>query len=76
MPDPSAPENPFRRIDALLSEVRERTSQYGERGTLAEVLGVAQARVSEYLADPPVRRPNAETTLALSEWLAAAKKRK
>lgn len=67
-----------RRQDALLAQVRELSAGVGERGALAADLGIVLPRLSEYLADPPVRRPNGETTLAMLEWVQGrtGKKRK
>jgi hypothetical protein len=60
--------------DALLAEVRELTRAHGSRKQLAEHLSIPLPRLSEYLADPPVRRPNGETTLALQAWAKQAKR--
>jgi hypothetical protein len=60
--------------DALLAQVRDLTSAHGSRKLLAEHLGIPLPRLSEYLANPPVRRPNGETTLALQAWAARTKK--
>ncbi len=70
------PAGEYQRLDALLAQVRERTREHGQQAALAAALGIAPRRVSEYLAEPPVRRPNGEMTIALLEWLGALKGRK
>ena len=75
MAAPAAPEPPATpRLDAMLARVRELTAASGERSRLAEFLGVPPPRLSEYLAQPPRRRPNGETTLQLLAWLDGAGK--
>ena len=61
-------------VDALLARVRAHTREHGARKALADQLGISPTMLSAYLADPPTRRPNAETTLQLQEWLKKQKK--
>ena len=59
--------------DALLAEIRVLTEGHGVKKALAESLGVHPNRLTEYLAVPPIRRPNGETTLRLQAWKAKQK---
>ena len=63
------PASDYPRLDAILAQVRERTSGHGQQVALAAGLGIPKQRIAEYLAEPPVRRPNGEMTIALLEWL-------
>ena len=67
-------ESEFKLVDALLTRVRALTSERGARKELANQLGISPTMLSAYLAAPPTRRPNAETTLQLQEWLKKQKK--
>ncbi len=71
-----APETDYPKLDALLAQVRARTQEHGQQGELAAALGIPKQRVSEYLAEPPTRRPNGEMTIKLLEWIGALKVQK
>ena len=71
MAPPYDPENSLQ--DALLREVRALTVGHGTKKSLAEYLGIHPTRLSEYLADPPIKRPNGEMTLQLQAWVARQK---
>jgi transcriptional regulator with XRE-family HTH domain len=56
-------------LEALLSEVRERTKAPGAKSALAKMLGIPQQRLSQWLGNNG--KPSGKQTLALLRWIAS-----